>query len=307
MFENKIIGMAPSSRLGVIRAIIVLCALINVVFQDFGLLAQTVAPWYHPDGFLKLASAFPTGIFLGSEILLLIFKSVLIISLGLAFVGFRTQIALTAATLLYFIYMAIFHSATGSLDNGILPLYLMFLMIWIPTGEGFSIDQRCRKDYAHLRLDDRPSTAIAWSVFLVRAVLVFSYFQSGIAKIQNTGLGWIRPSRFRQFMIEDSLIFSHTAWIPHLVQFSPAVWAGLACVYLGLELFFPLLLLVRDLRVLYPLAAVLVRSFTLFPQNVFFHDLILLQFVFYDWDRILPLTPLGPQDRRHAGFFQKKS
>ncbi len=290
--------MAPSDRLGTIRVIAVLCALLNVVFADFTLLAQTGGPWYEPAGILSLLPHLKLQILFSSPELLMIFKAVLILSLAAAMLGVLTPFSLLISTVLYWFYLAVLAAHTVSLDSGVLPLYLMFMMIWLPSGEGFSLDYKWRRQYPHLRLDDRPSASIAWGVFLVRAVVAFSFFQSGFSKLENTGLGWVQPWRFQQFIIEDSLIFDHTAWIPRLLSAPPVLWTLLACFYLGLELFFPVILLVRDLRILYPFAAVIVRSLSLVPQNIYFHDLMLLQFIFYDWDRILPLRPVQEQDRR---------
>lgn len=298
VLESKIIGLAPSDRLGTIRVIVVLCAIFNVVFQDFNLLAQAAELAYRPEGLLQaIPGQWIDGLF-HSETALLFFKAVLLLVLLSALAGFHARISLFVATVLYAFYLGVFRAGAWSLDNGILPLYLMFIMIWLPSGETFSFDQWRRRDYAHLKLDDRPSASIGWSIFLVRSVLVFSYFQSALSKIQNTGWGWVRPWRLRQFLMEDSLIFSHAAWIPHFVNSPDAFWALLACSVMGLELFFPGILLVRNFRILYLLAAVLVRSLILIPQNIFFHDLILLQFIFYDWDRILPLRPPAEHDRR---------
>ncbi len=298
MLESKVIGAAPSDRLGAIRVIVVVCAILNVVFRDFNLLAQAAGPWYQAEGFFQFLPARWTGVFFYSGTVLLLFKACLLLFLISSLLGFYTRFSLFVSTGLYALYLATLGSATGSLDCGILPLYLMFMLIWIPSGEGISLDQQWRPEYSHLKVDDRPSVSIGWSVFLLRAVLAFSFFQDGLSKIQNTGLGWIRPWRLEQFLIQDSLIFSHAAWVSHLMSAPPAFWILLAAAYLGFELFFPVILLVRNLRVLYLLAAVLVRSFVLIPQNIFFHDLILLQFIFYDWDRILPLRPVPEQDRR---------
>ena len=305
MLESKVIGFASSDRLGAIRIIVVLCAILNVVFQDFTLLGQAVGPWYQPEGFFRAIPAHWTGIFFNSEAVLLIFKAFLLIFLISALIGFYTRFSLLVSTGFYAFYLATLGSGAGSLDCGGLPLYLMFMLIWIPSGEGISLDpwRRRRREYAHLKLDDRPSVSIGWSVFLLRAVLAFSFFQAGLSKIQNTGWGWIRPWRLEQFFIQDSLVFSHAGWVSHLIAVPPPFWMLLAMAYLGIELFFPVILLVRNSRVLYLLAAVLVRSFVLIPQNIFFHDLILLQFIFYHWDRILPLGPASEHDRRKGTPF----
>ena len=290
--------MAPSDRLGTIRVVVVLCALANVVFHNFNLLAQAAGSWYQPEGVMTWFPGTATEFLFSSGTALLVLKALLILFLISALVGFRTYFSLLVSTILYTLYLGTLRANSWSLSNGILPLYLLFILIWVPCGEAFSVDQLYRREYAHLKLDDRPSVAMGWSVFLVRAVIAFSFFLSGISKFQNTGPGWIHAWRFRQFVLEDSLTFSHLGWVPHLLAAPRIFWLLLAAAYLGFELFFPLILLVRDLRVIYLFAGVILRSFVLLPQNIFFHDLILLQFVFYDWDRILPLRQALEQDRR---------
>lgn len=295
--------MAPSARLGAIRVIVVLCALMNVVFQNFDLFAQAAGPWYQAPGFFHWIPYQIGELLFNSVTALIVLKAALIFFLISALLGFCTGFSLFVSTALYCLYLGTLRENTWSLDNGMLPLYLMFVMVWIPSGEGVSIDQGWRKEYAHLKLDDRPSLSMGWSIFLVRAVIAFSYFQSGVLKLHNTGFSWIRPWQLANSMIRDSMTFSHLQQIPHLTGAPETLWVLLACAYLGLELFFPLLLFVRNLRPGYLLAAILVRGIVLAPQNIFFDDLILLLFVFFDWDRILPLVPVSSYDRRKTNFF----
>jgi hypothetical protein len=306
VLERKLIGMAPASRLGILRILIVFSALMYVVWEHFISFSEVPFAWYRPEGFMMFIPRGSMEALLTSKLALMAFKGGLLFFLTAALVGWKTRFSLFAATLLYFIFIGTVRAYAWFFHTGLLPFYLMFFLIWLPCGEDMSLDALSKPKTAR---DPRPSENIAWGVFLLRAVVAFSYFQAGFAKLRNTGLTWMEPWNLKRYVVEDSLTAMHFEFDFGLkmMHLPDTFWGLFAVVALFSELLYPCVLFSWRLRMIYPIAGVFLHSVILLMHNIFFPDLILLQMVFYDWDRILLPRALPPQDRRKAGlpFFRR--
>ncbi len=295
MLERKIIGMPPADRLGILRFLVVLAALLEVLSLPFASLAELPADWYHPKGLILLLPQFCLKALLASAPALILFKAVLIAFLILAMIGIWTNFSLLMSALLYFILVGCVHAYASFFNLNVIPLYLLFLMVWLPTGDGFSIDSKIKKIpvYSH------SSLTIGWSIFLLRAVLAFCYFQWGYAKLRNMGFEWLEPWNLRHFFIQNNLnpMPLDLNWGLNLVHLPNSFWSTLAAFVFFSELFFPVILFSWNLRQVVPLLVGGLHALVLFLQNLFFPGLVILLLIFYDWDRVFfarSLNPLSP-------------
>lgn len=302
MIERKVIGMAPAVRLGMLRAVICSAAIFSVAMERLSAFAEVSAVWYQPAGFLKWLPHAWMHTLLSSGGMLLGFQLLLILFLLMAAAGILTGFSLAVSMVLYFIYAGILRSYGTYFNSGFVLLYLLFFMIFLAPGSAFSIDAGIRRKRGE-KPDLQPHQSIGWSVFLLRAVVALSFWQAACAKLHFTGLPWIDWWNVKRFFVADNLTFGSfdSGFISHAVQLPETFWSGLAGAYLGLELFFPLVLVSWDVRRYYPLAAAALQILLIVLCPALVLDAgtaLILLLVFFDWDRVLLKHLLPPQDRR---------
>lgn len=300
MFNQKIIGMAPPERLGFIRVITVAAALMYVLWENFPSIAEVPYSWYKPQGFMMF---FPERLIWHlhwNVERLMAFKLLTVFFLSLALFGIFTQISLFIATCFYFYFIGVVRGYAWFFHTGLIPLYLMFFMIWLPSGDGVSLDKRFFFKKNNYFLDQRPSPSVGWAVFLLRAIVAACYFQAGFAKLRNMGLPWIAPWNLKHFFIQDSLDIMHFNFDLGLrvMYFPDWFFVILAVAAIASELLYPVMLFSWQIRLVYPLIGMMLHGMIMLFHNIFFPDLILIQLVFYDWDRVFTVPQLPPHDRR---------
>lgn len=302
MLERKVVGMAPAVRLGILRALICAAALVSVVSEKWVSFSEISTAWYHPVGFLRWLPQGPVQTLLSSGPALLGFQGLLILFLLLSMAGVRTSFSLLLASALYFFYAGILRSYGTFFNQGFVVLYLLFLMVFLPSGAGFSLDDKWKRQKG-MGPNMQPDEAMGGSVFLLRAVVAFSYWQAACAKLHDTGVSWLEPWNLKRFLIQENLNLMHfdSGFLVRAMHLPDAFWGGLAATVLLSELFFPLVLFWWEIRKFYPwlVAAVQGVLWLLCPAlslEVLTAWILLL--IFYDWDRVFLKHHLPPEDRR---------
>ena len=283
--EKKLIGMPSPARLGIIRVIVVTAVLAYVLWEDFPSFAEAELSWFRPVGFIMFVPETLLKPLLQSSALLLSYKLALVVSLLLALVGLRTRVFLVLSAGLFFFYMGIVRSYAWFFHTGLIPFFLMLAMAFLPSGEAVSIDQKRRRKESQIGAH---SLTIGWSVFLLRAIVAFSYFQAGFAKLRNSGFAWLEPWNLKRHVVRDTLdtMQFQFQFGLDLMHWPETFWFASACVAVFSELFYPIVLFSWRLRFIYPIIGIVLHLGILFLHNIFFPDLILIQLIFYDWDRI---------------------
>ncbi|MSR76735.1 MAG: hypothetical protein EXS63_00695 [Candidatus Omnitrophica bacterium] len=300
MFERKMVGMCNASRLGAIRILVLLTALFYVLWENFPVFSEVPFDWYRPIGFMMFVPRSMMAVLLSSSVILAAFKLLLVVFLLMALVGCQTRWSLLAATVMYFIYISVPRAYAWFFHTGLLPFYLMFFMLWLPVEDGLSWDQSQSQKKGRSGEKETQQVIYGWSVFLLRAVMAGCYFQAGYAKLHNSGLEWFAPWNLKHHILQDTLGIMHFRFQVGLgtIHWPDGVWILLSAAAVFSELFYPVILFSWHLRMIYPLIGMMLHGFILLLQNIFFPDLIILQLIFYDWDRILNLNRFPWHDRR---------
>lgn len=303
MLERRIVGMAPAVRLGIIRALVVLAALIYACMENFSSFAEVSTVWFWPKGLMKLVPPGLLEAILTSSFNLVLLKAALISFLLLAGLGIFTRLTLFISTALFFVAGGILYAYGTFFFHGIIVLYLLFFLSLLPSGESFSIDEKVRRGKGKSLGDIRPEESMAWSVFLLRAVVAFSYFQAGFMKLKSMGLLWLQPWNLKKYLIQDSLGMMHfnRHFLEQAMHYPDIFWLAGAALMLGLQLFFPVVLISWEIRRFYPLLAAFFSAFSYMLCPVSIPDtlaLLVLLLIFYDWDRVFLRGLLPAQDRR---------
>ena len=301
MFDQKVVGICSAARLGAIRLIVIMTALFYVLWENMPSFSEVPVSWYRPIGLMMF---FPKSLMqelLSSATLLILFKTALIIFLLLSLIGCKTRWSLLIATPLYLIYISIPRAYAWFFHTGLIPFYLMFFMLWLPIEDALSWDSWLGKNKESSSKGTQQKI-YAWAVFLLRFVLAGCYFQAGYAKLHNSGLKWFAPWNLKHHVLQSTLGIMHFNFGLglKLMYLPDGLWILLSAAAVFSELFYPLILFSWHLRMIYPLVGMMLHGFILLLQNIFFPDLIILQLIFYDWDRIFNLERFPWHDRRGA-------
>ncbi len=302
MLERKIIGMAPSVRLGMIRFVICAAALVSVCMERLAAFSEVSSAWMRPAGFLKWIPAHTLSAFTESALYLFLFQAVLIIVLVLAAAGLFTRVSLIISALLYLLYAGLLRSYGTYFSQGIVTFYLLFFLSFLPCGEDFSLDRRWKQSRG-LQPDLQPRLSAGWAIFLLRAVIALTYFQSGWAKLHYAGTAWLEPGNLKRILMSENLsLMTYSGGIfEKCLHWPEPAWNLLGSMVFFMELLFPVVLISWGIRKIYPVfaGAIFLALALLCPPLILdgVTSLCLL-LVFYDWDRIFLRHLLPAQDRR---------
>ena len=272
-----------AAALGMLRAGVcgfVLCEIFLTSFSDLGQLpvtllrptgAMQILPWRFYDLLLT-----PTGIFT--------LKSLMMLALFGATVGFLTSLTTISSALLFVFYEGLLRSFTHFNHDEMPAVYILFVLALSPCGDAFSIDSLRGKR------SSRPSGVVyGYPILLMRALLAWSYFSSALIKLRVAGRGYLSPDNLPMLAILHSLDNLHDThfrlafWLPSVRQYTPMVVA----IVLLWELAFPLAIFFKRARLIILGLGVIFHLGTLFFMNIFFPYHLAMYFVFVDWGRVL--------------------
>jgi hypothetical protein len=119
-------------------------------------------------------------------------------------------------------------------------------------------------------------------------VIALPYFAAGMSKIRNGGAAWFMPANLRGILLQDTLDPMQFDWrvTLRLLDLPAALFALLAVAAVASELLYPTVLFSRTARRWVPPITAALHLGIWFLQNILFFDLILIQLVFLDWDRL---------------------
>jgi hypothetical protein len=216
---------------------------------------------------------------------MLVLKSLLVVSLLAAAVGFMTGVATKSSALLVLFYEGLLRSF-GHFNHDEMPaVYILIVLAFSPCGDAFSFDRRSRR----VASERRPAWVYGYPILLMRALLAWSYFTSALIKLRVAGLGYFSPDSLPTLAIIHSLDNLHDThfrlafMLPRFREFTPFI-VGLVFLW---ELSFPLAIWSRLARRVILAAGVVFHLATLFFMNLFFPYHLAMYLVFVDWPAAL--------------------
>ena len=273
---------ADAPALGLLRAGVcgfILCEILFTSFSDLGQLpvtllrptgAMQILPWRFYD--LLLA---PVGIFT--------LKSLMILALSGATVGFLTRLTTMSSALLFVFYEGLLRSFSHFNHDEMPAVYILFVLALSPCGDAFSVDG-WRGRTASLR----SGIVYGYPILLMRALLAWSYFSSALIKLRVAGLSYLNPDNLANLAILHSLDNLHDThfrlafWLPSVRQYTP-IFVALVLLW---ELAFPLAIFSKRARLIILALGVFFHLGTLFFMNIFFPYHLAMYIVFVDWGRL---------------------
>ena len=173
--------------------------------------------------------------------------------------------------------------------QNLVPIYLLAVLSCTPCGDGWSVD-RLWKVYQGRAVPaaDRGSPIYGWSRYACWVVIALPYVGNGLGKLTEGGLFWWNATNMRSMLYYDTLTPREFDWALSL-YLAPApdiLFAMLGLFAVLTETSFGLVLFSRIARRILPVMAIMTHIGILLLQRILFLDLILLQFVFFDFTRI---------------------
>jgi predicted DCC family thiol-disulfide oxidoreductase YuxK len=290
-FSQRIVGEATPGALGAIRMWTCSILLLTTLWEDLGSIAWLPAEVRHPRGMLGYLYPLPIG-FAGlvtSEMSLRALQLLTELLLFLGLVGWRTRVVLPLGALCYFVLLGILIDYSFFWHQNLVPLYVMIVLSLTPCGDGWSVDRLWKLSRGRAVSDaGRPSPIYGWSRYACWAVIALPYVTSGLSKLVDGGLFWWNSTNMRSNLYMDTLNPREYDWAfsLHLAHAPDIFFSLLGLFALFSEISFGLVLFSRVARWIFPVVAITMHIGILLFQRILFADLMLLQFVFFDFTMI---------------------
>lgn len=289
-FYERFVGPATPGTLGAIRAVTCFVMLTCVLREDLGTTAMLPRSLLDVEklGVVGWLYERPWGLpaLMESVWGCRAFQAVTVLALLLATVGYWTRSTLVMAFGCCVIFGAIVRGYTHLWHLGVVPLYVLGLLCFLPCGHGFSLDRRRRVARGQAVPDADVATALyGWSRYLVWALVAATYVAAGASKLRTGGFWWWWPDNMRRMLLVDALgtmdwDFEFGLWLD---RFPDAGWAVMGIAGMWGEVLFGLVLVSVFWRRVMPVVMAGMHVGILLVQNIFFYDMILVQVIFYDW------------------------
>lgn len=286
-FFDRFVVAATPGTLGAIRAWVCGILLVMTLWEDLASTAMLPRSMLQPKGVLHILHATPIGFdrFLANASALWALEHATALVLFLGVLGLATRVVIPVGALCALLVAGILREYSWFYHTGLIPIYALAVLSFMPSGDGFSIDRIIRimraKDVPPL---NEPRAVYGWSRYAVWTVIAVPYVAAGMSKLYYSGFAWLHPDNMKATLLRTTLAPMEFGWTLSLdlLRGPDSVFVALAVVGLFTELLFGLVLVSRIARLILPAAMALTHVGILFLQNILFVDLILLQGVFYD-------------------------
>jgi len=290
-FVRRIVGEATPGTLGAIRMWTCFTLLLTTFWEDLGSIAWLPPELRYPRGLLGYLYILPIGLdkLVTSETSLKALQRLTEFLLFLGLVGWRTRIVIPLGAFCYFFLLGILLDYSFFWHQNLVPLCVMIVLAFTPCGDGWSLDRMC-KIYQGRAVPkaDHTFSVYGWSRYLCWVMIAWPYMANGWSKLQDGGWFWWNPTNMRTNLYLDTLIPREYDWTLslHLTHAPDILFSVMGLFALLSETFFGLVLFSSVARRVFPIVAIMMHAGIFLLQRILFLDLILLQFVFFDFTRI---------------------
>ena len=312
-FFRRFVGEATPGSLGAIRMWTCAILLLTISWEDLASIALIPVELRQPEnlpeqvlqyGVMHYLYSLPIGFdsFVTSGTSLWVFQLLTEIVLFLGVIGWRTRVVIPLAAFCAFVLNGILVDYSFFWHQNLVPIYILAVLSFTPCGDGWSVD-RLWKVYQGRPVPaaDQHFPAYGWSRYACWLVIAIPYVLNGLGKLDGgEGLFWWNATNMRSMLYYDSLTPREFNWALSL-YLAPApdiLFAILGLFALFTETFFGIVLFSRTARRILPVMAIMMHIGIFLLQRILFLDLMLLQFVFFDFSRLRKRIGEWLQNRR---------
>ena len=185
----------------------------------------------------------------------------------------RPRLAFAVAWLCYLVLAGLRGSRGKVLHNDLLLLWASAPFLLAPVGRAVDVrDRIARRGYG-------------WPIRVAMVITALVYFFAGYHKLRRSGIDWVLGDNMRYVLLWGPSI-GHAAWESMARWVGEHLWVAKAsgAFILGLEITFPVVLVVRRLQAWYALAAVFLHVTTWFVLGLdYWAWAITVSLLFVDW------------------------
>src|SRR5688572_18510992 len=290
-FRERFVGNATPGALGAVRIIVCSTALIVTLWEQLPSAALIPTSLRGRMGLLELFYELPIGFrgFVSSATCLHALKWGTIAALFLGAVGLATRWTVPLAAFGCFVAGGIIRQYAWFFHTGLIPLYLLVTLSFTPCGDGWSIDAWRRRKRGKAPDPDLATPTYGWARYACWVVLATPYVLAGLSKLRAGPPIWWSTLNFKKILFGSNLKPMHFDFDGGLaiLAWPDWVWWLLGFTAVATELGYGVVLFSRRARRVIPIGMALLHIGILFFQNILFFDLILLQLIFLDFDRLL--------------------
>jgi predicted DCC family thiol-disulfide oxidoreductase YuxK len=293
---RRFAGEATPGSLGAIRMWTCAILLLTLSWEDLASIALLPVELREPEkglryGVIQYFYSLPIGFesFVTSETSLRAFKFLTELTLFLGVIGWRTRVVIPLGAFCAFVLVGILINYSFFWHQNLVPIYLLAVLSCTPCGDGWSVDRLWKVYHGQPVPDaDRGSPIYGWSRYACWVVIALPYVANGLGKLRDGGLLWWNATNMRSILYHDTLTPREFDWALSL-YLAPApdfLFATLGLIALLTEISFGMVLFSRIARRILPVMAVMMHIGIFLLQRILFVDLMLLQFVFFDFSRL---------------------
>ncbi|MGB7159389.1 MAG: hypothetical protein WBD40_15080 [Tepidisphaeraceae bacterium] len=290
-FARRFVPPATPGAIGVIRCLVsLLCIYYVTIWDDLPALAHLPADMRKPMGSLEFFYKIPGfAAMVASEPALHAYRAIMVALFVLAAVGLGTRYVLPLASIGFLAFGGLVRSYQWYYHNGLIPWYILTVLIFMPASDGWSLDRLIRVWRGKpVPPSDRPTMRYGWARYVIWMCVALPYVEAGASKLRNTGFDWWHAHNMRQMLSADSLKPNTSKDNLTLMLDTAPDWifAGLGLAGVGGELAMGLTLFSRWARLIMPAMMFSMHVGIKLLQGILFLDLMILETVFYDWRKI---------------------
>ncbi|TDI68901.1 MAG: hypothetical protein E2O85_06460 [Bacteroidetes bacterium] len=283
----SLVGKATPGTIGAIRMLVCSILLLNVFWEDLSSTAALPRGMLEPMGLIQLFYLLP-GFewFLTSAASLAIFQWVTAAVLIFGFAGWKTSWTIPIGAVCYLLFAGLLRHYAWFYHTGLIPLFLLILLSFLPSGDGWSVDRLIRIWRGKpVPAADKSSYMYGWARYAIWATMALPYVAAGFSKIRNGGLFWWDAVNFKYILFYSTLRpMEFDFEVSLLLRNAPDfLFEIMALAALGGEVLYGLVLFSRRARWILPTLMGLMQIGILFLQNILFLDLIILQVIFFNF------------------------
>ena len=301
-FFNKFVGDATPGALGAIRILVCGILFLNLWWED--LPSSVLVP---PDlretiGALQLFYVLPFfREFVESPLALRIAQWLTLGLLLCGAAGWKTRWVLPLAVIGWFVLGGIIRQSIFVFHQGITSWYVLVALVFLPCGNGLSVDRLVNVARGQAPESQDPSPAYGFARYVCWVIVAIVYTDAGLSKLLHGGLLWWSPPQLQTILYDDTLNPNDFGWTFSLMvpQWDVVFSALGLTAFLG-ELFYGLVLFFGWARLVFPPLMLLMHTGIFFFQNILFLDLILVQLVFVDWAWVRKVMAKRVRSRRES-------
>jgi predicted DCC family thiol-disulfide oxidoreductase YuxK len=296
---RRFVGEATPGSLGAIRMWTCAILLLTTSWEDLASIALIPVELREPDrlhfwqqyGVMQHFYSLPIGFgsFVTSGTSLLFFQLLTELVLFLGMIGCRTRVMIPLAAFCTLVLNGILVDYSFFWHQNLVPIYILAVLSFTPCGDGWSVD-RLWKLYQGRPVPaaDQRSLIYGGSRYACWVVIALPYLFNGLGKLADGGLFWWNATNMRRMLYFDTLTPREFNWALSL-YLAPApdiIFAIMGLFALFTETSFATVLFSRTARRILPVMAIMMHIGIFLLQRILFLDLMLLQFVFFDFTQI---------------------